>query len=408
MAFPSFALTMTPSATLAALTARLGPDTYLPDLDNDLTVLARRLLAYFAHGGSVAGGGCAATVPLSGRIVVLLVIDGLGLNYLAGQGAGSFLARHLLGSISSVFPSTTASAITTLMTGLPPVSHGLTGWFIRDARFGGIVAPLPLAVRGNGPVHASRLTQRLFPYSTLFQRLKVPSVVVSPQEIAGSPFNRRHSRGACRLAYAGLPGWLAGIEAGVEHLGSGGGYVYGYCPDFDSLAHAYGVASQKVAGAFGFIDRSVEVLARRLRGLGVDLLLTADHGFQDLGPGRVLNLEDWPEVLALLAGPLWGERRVVWCQARPGCEKALVEALGQRLGERGVVVASDALLAADMLGRGRPSRRIGERVGSHAILMASGWALRDWVAGERAHPMVGYHGGLSRGEMEVPLVLLPA
>jgi hypothetical protein len=62
------------------------------------------------------------------RHVVLLVIDGLGLRTLARHAASPHLQRHLLGSMTSVFPSTTASAITTLMTGLAPAQHGLTGW----------------------------------------------------------------------------------------------------------------------------------------------------------------------------------------------------------------------------------------------------------------------------------------
>src|SRR5512135_1734595 len=60
--------------------------------------------------------------------IVLLVIDGLGLDYLLRNGKDGALRGHLRGSLTSVFPSTTASAITTFLTGLAPQQHGLTGW----------------------------------------------------------------------------------------------------------------------------------------------------------------------------------------------------------------------------------------------------------------------------------------
>ena len=55
------------------------------------------------------------------RNIVLLIVDGLGDNYLRRRGAGSELARRRRASLTSVFPSTTASAITTSYTGRTPL-----------------------------------------------------------------------------------------------------------------------------------------------------------------------------------------------------------------------------------------------------------------------------------------------
>src|ERR1044071_9525218 len=64
---------------------------------------------------------------LSARNLVLLIIDGLGSGYLQRRGAGGELARRRRGAITSVFPPTTASAITTSYTACSPLEHGLTG-----------------------------------------------------------------------------------------------------------------------------------------------------------------------------------------------------------------------------------------------------------------------------------------
>ena len=83
------------------------------------------------------------------RNVVLLIVDGLGDNYLMRRGAGGELAQRRRGAITSVFPSTTASAITTSYTGCTPLEHGLTGWYTYFGEAGYVAAPLPFRTRGD-------------------------------------------------------------------------------------------------------------------------------------------------------------------------------------------------------------------------------------------------------------------
>ena len=86
------------------------------------------------------------------RNVILLIVDGLGERFLARHGAGGELARRRRAAITSVFPSTTASAITTSYTGRSPLEHGLTGWFTYFGEAGFVAAPLPFRSPGD---HAS-------------------------------------------------------------------------------------------------------------------------------------------------------------------------------------------------------------------------------------------------------------
>jgi hypothetical protein len=74
--------------------------------------------------------------------VVMLLVDGLGLQQLQqliqphstkpATGRFSFwsrlLAEAVLAPITSVAPSTTASALTSLWTGQPPAAHGIMGY----------------------------------------------------------------------------------------------------------------------------------------------------------------------------------------------------------------------------------------------------------------------------------------
>lgn len=105
-----------------------------------------------ACGAPASGHAQCAVLPAErlaeARHLVLFVIDGLGLSTLAMLQESSCLRRHLIGSLSSVFPSTTASAITTFMTGLAPSQHALTGWHVQLDEIDDMLAILPMTVRG--------------------------------------------------------------------------------------------------------------------------------------------------------------------------------------------------------------------------------------------------------------------
>jgi hypothetical protein len=94
--------------------------------------------------------------PALGRLlqdrgrIVLMVVDGLGYTHLTRHHWGSSLHRHLHSSLTSVFPSTTATAITTFLTGLAPLQHGLTGWHLHFPEIATVGAVLPLLTRNTG------------------------------------------------------------------------------------------------------------------------------------------------------------------------------------------------------------------------------------------------------------------
>jgi hypothetical protein len=341
----------------------------------------------------------------SSPVLVFLLIDGLGDAFLQRFGAGSVLLAHRLRKITSVFPSTTASAVTTVLTGLSPAEHGLTGWFIHDRRFGGLVAPLPMAKRASGPLHREAAAARLFPYPSLFQNRARKSIFITPKRLAFSLYSQRHGRGAALMPYRGIAGMVDAITDAVAELKRrGGGYVHAYYPVFDALSHAHGCASGPVIEQFFRIDAAFAALLDRLAGSGAEVVASADHGFLDSPPQRVIHLDRDREAAAMLAAPLFGERRTAFCEVRPGAAREFAAFVGDTLAGKAVLVGSPAFLQSGILGPGKRHPRLHERTGTHTLLMEPGWTIVDRVPGERPHRMIGVHGGLSPQEMWVPLI----
>src|SRR6476660_6625902 len=131
-------------------------------------------------------------LPAAAKNLVLLLIDGLGDNYLARHGRGSELARRRRGALTSVFPSTTASAITTSYTGRTPLEHGLTGWFTYFGAAGCVSAALPFRSRGDMALLSTRgvTAETIFDAPPLFLELTVRSIVVTYRDIVDSAYNR--------------------------------------------------------------------------------------------------------------------------------------------------------------------------------------------------------------------------
>jgi predicted AlkP superfamily pyrophosphatase or phosphodiesterase len=349
----------------------------------------------------------AAAEIASARNVVLLVLDGLGQRHLARALGGGALHRAVRATLTSTFPSTTAAAITTFMTGLAPQAHGLTGWHMYFREIGAVLAVLPFRPRHGGPsLEASGVVTpaQLLGHAPVFDALNVPSFVVSPAAIVDSDFNRAVSGTATRVGYAGLDELFASL-AGIVRAGAGRQYAYAYYSEIDSLAHAFGVASPEVQAELERVDAAFARFLDAIAGTDTLVLVTADHGFVDTRSETVIELAQHPALAATLALPLCGEPRVAYCYVKPGQGAAFERYVESQLGHAASLCASADLLADGWFGPGAPHPRLADRIGDYVLVMKDGFAIRDVLPGERRHAQIGVHGGTSADEMLVPLAV---
>ena len=334
--------------------------------------------------------------------IVLVIIDGLGDHYLARRGAGGELARRRRASITSVFPSTTASAITTSYTGRTPLEHGLTGWFTYFGAAGCVASPLQFRSRGDlRPLQQRGLLPRdAFPADSIFPGMRVRSIVVTAKQIVESDYNLRHCAGAERRAYETLQEFVVQVESAVKS-GPERKFVYAYWPYYDVISHRHGSESKEAAEQLEKFDRAFGSLISRLSGTQSRIVATADHGFIDVAPEESLELP--AELAAMLRFPLCGERRVAYCYVHSPAQ--FMDRARQWLGDRADVRPSRELLREGWFGPGTPHPRIDERVGDVALVMRGRYTVKDWTPGEPRHLHIGNHGGTSEDEMMIPLIV---
>jgi len=354
-------------------------------------------------------GACGATplhAPLRNfslgepRNIVLLIVDGLGDKLLLRHGAGGELARRRGGAITSVFPSTTAAAITTSYTGRTPLEHGLTGWFTYFSEAGCVAAPLPFRSRGDNASLRERgfPPESAFPVAPLFEALPVRSIVVTYKQIIDSDYNLRHCAGAERRAYETL-GELVDQVVGAVKSSAERKFIYAYWPEYDAISHRHGCESLEALAKLAEIDAAFGALLARLSGTETAVVATADHGFIDAED----CLEPPAAISSLLRFPFCGERRVVYCHVHN--EREFMACAREWLQERADVRPSRELREEGWFGPGKPHPRFAERIGDVALLMRERHTVKDWTPGEPRHLHIGNHGGTSEDEMLIPLIL---
>ncbi len=343
------------------------------------------------------------------RNIVLLLIDGLGYDYLTGAGAGGALHARLRARITSVFPPTTATAVTSYLSGVGPQQHALTGWHVWLRELGCLAATLRFRPRYGGEAlsRAGIVPRSLYTAEPMFDRLAAQSYVVSPADIIDSDYNVAHCGSALRRPYRELAG-LFSTTAEILRSGGERKFVHAYTYELDAAAHTHGCTSAELQQKFRQLDAAYAHFLDDIAGTGTAVIACADHGFIDSPKASCIELDDHPQLARTLMLPLCGERRAAYCYVQPGQEAAFEHYVKTRLAHCTELYRSADLIAQGWFGLGPASPHLQERVGHYTLLMKDDYTIKDWILGEPCQLTLGVHGGVSAAEMQVPLIVAEA
>ncbi len=341
------------------------------------------------------------------RHVVLLVIDGLGDDWLQRHAPDGLLWRHRVGAICSVFPPTTASAITTYLTGDAPQQHALTGWHTWLRELGCVMSVLPGRPRygGVGYRGAGVDVRKLFGHRPVSERIATDSVVIAPAEIASSDFNLAHLGRAKARRFEHLTGMFRQIARAIRGSPEAS-YCYAYWPRLDGIGHEQGIESDAAVAHLHEIEAALSDFCDRIADSGTLVLVCADHGQIDTAPSDRLDLAQHPELVECLTIPLCGEPRAAFCYVHPDRADSFEGYCREVLGERFDLYSSRALIASGVFGLGPPHPRLRERVGDYTLLARGNNVIRERLPFDRPFEQIGVHGGLSQAELMVPLAMI--
>ena len=335
------------------------------------------------------------------RSVVVVLVDGLGEQLLARRSGHAPVLRQLRASTDTLslvatsgFPSTTATSIGMLGTGLPPGGHGLVGLDILDPDRDVLFSELAW-----DPEVDPHIWQ---PAATVFEQVAatgVDVVRIGPAYFDGSGLTEAVLRGG-RFVAAGT--FEARVDAAVEAVSaSGRQLVYLYWGEVDKVGHVHGCDSWQWGDELTSTDRWIGRLVERV-GPDTLVVVTADHGMVDVPQTDRIDVAEAPELDAGVRH-VGGEPRAVHLYCVPGAEADVLAAWRERLGDRMCLVLRDEAVRAGWFGPVRPHvlPRIGDIVGSAVGPFA---VVDSRTARPELLRLVGLHGARSPAEQLVPLL----
>lgn len=321
---------------------------------------------------------------------IVVVIDGLGYEQLhRHESLAPVLSGADRGPITTVFPSTTPTALTSLGTGLAPGVHGLIGATFRmgDQLF----APL-----GWGQEPPATVIQ---PEPTCWERAASAGVhvaIVSPRPYRDGGLTGSAFRGGRYIGADAIGERVAEIHREIRN--GTRSLVYGYWEGLDKVGHVHGVASPHYRAELAMVDQFIAALRTDLPA-DTALIVTADHGMVDCDTAVEVDGADLLTEVSMLAG----EPRMRQVYARPGRTSSVLARWQEELLGQAEVISRDEAIDREWFGEVTSDHR--DRIGDVLALADSGIRL---VANSRdsiLSGLRGQHGALTEAEILVPLAV---
>lgn len=331
--------------------------------------------------------------------VILILCDGLGsrvMDHILKKE--DFLMKQRVKEIYSTFPSTTASGLTSIKTGLNPSEHGWIGWFT-------YIKPIDKIVK----IYKDRNKDAFFSY--IFCNcdfIKIKKKYLTPKTIV-EQINESKKYIAFETncyPYNEESDLDIVFENVLDKLKiEGKKYIFSYIGEPDHVLHSKGTFSEKAKKVIEKINKKVEEYSKKiLEYKKTVIIMVADHGHI---VGEDINVKKM-EFMKYLAN----EQSFIECRSpaylvKKGQEENFKKAFLKDFGKDFYLLSKEEVLKYKLFGDYEEGNEnplfkdgLGDFMGiskgnSNKVLLGKG----DWGS-------VGYHGGYSDEEIFVPLIII--
>ena len=318
--------------------------------------------------------------------VIVMLFDGLGVSAVNEHlTENDFLRKHFVCPISSVYPSTTVAATTTIESGYSPAETAWLGWDLYFDEIGESVAVFRNTLQKNGePAADYNAAAKYIPYKSIFKKIEEVNGKKTAYYI--SPFSKPRVES------------VKDIRKTVYRLSKKRKrkYIYTYWYQPDKAMHDYGTDSKEVREQILLINGEVEKLCRRLKNSVV--IVTADHGLID---GTNEYLEDYPQLEEMLKVPPSIEPRALSFFVKDRKQDEFKTEFNRLFGDCFKLMTKEEVFNSNLLGFGKPHKKASDFVGDF-LAVATG--EKSIFIKREEHEFIGVHAGLTEEEMTVPFI----
>ena len=326
---------------------------------------------------------------------VLILIDGMGQDAIDkyGDQFPIFDEFKQVKKLYTNFPSTTATSLSTLGTGVLPGVHGMLGYTVRVPR------------SDNRLLNALKWDERVDPVMwqkvpTLFERAVLAGVSVThvaAKRYEGSGFTQAALRGAKYVGANGVDEMATAVSAALKPQPS---FVYTYLNTLDSAGHSDGVGSDKWLTALQQVSEFITKV-KQLAPAGTRIWVTSDHGMVNSTEQVILGQDNKLLENVTLIG---GEPRARHIYIKEGAASETIAQWQEFFGNKAKVLSKESAIKDGLFGP-VVTEDSHDRLGDLIAIANNDLILVDPARVREESSMVGHHGGVTDIEVEIPLLL---
>ena len=349
-------------------------------------------------------------VLLNKEKVVFILVDAFGWKFYKGIREDSKFFKEIRKygieeKITSQFPSTTTAHVTSVVTGKDVSTHGFFEWFTYDSKIDEVFTPFLFDYEGK---------EEILPKDNLFKELKengVCSTIITPNYINNSYYSRELFKDGKVKGYDSVEEMFDILLQGIKK-DKGKNFYYIYYPQIDSIGHEYGMSSYKAYFEINNFIKALDNFYNNVLDEGVNegtFILSADHGQMEIKDKIYLN-ELIPNIEEYMIKDSKGKsivpvgyNRDMFLYIKEEFETYVYQFLKEKLKDKGEIY-----LVKDLIDKGifiNPSETFLSRVGNIVIIPYDGYGVWWYEKGKYEISLKGSHGGLTKDEMEIPLLI---
>lgn len=323
------------------------------------------------------------------RNVVLILIDALGTDAISHHlSKESHLASHLKTTLTSVFPSTTVAATTSVISGKTPRESGWLGWH----QYVSEVDDSIVLFQNKSYYHPEKtydfnIASHVIPYTSIYNQIEKANKHIQTHEVFPAfrtPENNTFEKLCNAVSQI--------FDTNGHH------FVYAYWDKVDSYMHEFGPYSNEVHEHILEVDSA---FGKFIESLDDDTLVMviADHGQIDV---EGIPLYEYQDVMDTLIRNPSNESRASVFYVKDDKKTTFETLFNQYFRDHFVLYKSEDAAKMGLFGSGKSHPRFKEFLGDYIAIATDHYFLSTQKTG---FVMKGQHAGLLMEEMLVPLII---
>ena len=334
--------------------------------------------------------------------IVFIILDGMGEHILNNISPNGYFNENKLDTVTSVYPSTTTAALTTYYSGRPPFETGWIAWSQYFKEYGRAIDMLSHKESYIGEDLKNTkidVFKEIVNYKTIYEQIEEASPDVKAYEITPSYSDKRAKRS---IRADNLNELISNVEMVCSTQGKK--FILAYSDNPDGILHKFGTQSEEAKEYILNAEKQVQEMILKLP-KDTMVIISADHGHKDIE--KVYSLNDYPEIRECLIMPESLESRSVTFWVKEDMKTQFEERFNRIFKDDFWLMTKEEFLEKNMLGFGEKHPKIDDFIGNYIALSTGSSIIKiETFLGEGKKAKKSTHCGLTKEEMEVPLIVI--